>query len=92
MTNEQKYFATPYGDNLVARCDNCSKPVFKCTCDEDEDEDEDDNYDNIERFERADAEKPDVKDLAQSGHLAARFQSLRPQHDDDRCQIGDIFV
>lgn len=36
MTNEQKYFATPYGDNLVARCDNCGKPVFKCVCDDDD--------------------------------------------------------
>jgi hypothetical protein len=31
-------FQTPYGDNLVARCDYCGKPVFKCTCEEDEDD------------------------------------------------------
>lgn len=42
MTNEQKLFATPYGDNLVARCDNCGLPVFKCLCDDEDWEEEED--------------------------------------------------
>lgn len=40
MTNLERAFAQPYGDNLVARCDNCGKPIFKCTCDEEEEEED----------------------------------------------------
>ena len=48
MTNERLAFAHPYGDNLVARCDNCGKPIFKCTCDEEDEDDltEGEKYEN----------------------------------------------
>jgi hypothetical protein len=34
--NDLKYTKTPYGDNLVARCDNCGRAVHLCTCDDEE--------------------------------------------------------
>lgn len=46
MHNYDKYNKTPYGDNLVARCDNCGKPIFKCTCDDEDYEDEEETAKN----------------------------------------------
>jgi hypothetical protein len=52
MTNTQKLSDQPFGDNLVARCDNCGKPVFKCTCDEDEAEEEEEHEQDVDAFGR----------------------------------------
>jgi hypothetical protein len=53
MTNIERALAMPYGGNLVARCDNCGMPIFKCKCDKEEEDDEWDEVDaayNLNRY------------------------------------------
>jgi hypothetical protein len=60
MTNIERAMAQPYGDNLVARCDYCGKPVFKCTCDDEDEADIEDQMFEIERGYTSEEEPTDA--------------------------------